>query len=267
MKRFLGWAAGLALGLTLGATSARAGNITPCSYGTNCGWSVSIDGVEVGRGLFTVGEKGELGLADHEGHPIDSAVLGNAVGDAQIRIDSVAGNIDPELLFSLSATNSSGAPRTYSAAFSLPLGGLPEPIDSSAEVGITLTPPSTGSVTLLPTSGVGRIVDSQDIRFSPFASVDKGVDVGLGGTATGDGNPLTPDTQFFFDSQVSSIHAGLGPYDLMSVVVAFGLTGNGAAALSGRVTQVVPEPAALVLLGVGLSATALLRRRRSALSK
>jgi hypothetical protein len=81
---------------------------------------------------------------------------------------------------------------------------------------------------------------------NPFASVDKGVDVGTGLSNGSQGTILS------FESASGSITSG-GPYDLMSVIVAFGLTDQTGVGFSGLVQQTpVPVPAAVWLFGSGL---------------
>jgi hypothetical protein len=172
---------------------------------------------------------------------------GTIIGDGYtFYLDGVSGNIDPVLGFGLGATNTSGAIKNFAFAFSLPLGGLPAPLATYAEIGTTLTAFSSAGGSVFPTSGTGKIVDSQDIVVNPFASVDKGVDVGTGLSNGSQGTILS------FESASGSITSG-GPYDLMSVIVAFGLTDQTGVGFSGLVQQTpVPVPAAVWLFGSGL---------------
>jgi hypothetical protein len=164
-------------------------------------------------------------------------------------------------VFGVGATNNTNAVAVFAFVFNLPLGGFPTPIVADSALGTTLTAPSDANATVFPTLGVGKIVDSQDLRFDPFVSVDKGVDIGdrltdpAGGVST-----LRNELEF------GSINSG-GPFDLMTVVVAFGLTDDSLTAgsgvgFSGRVTQ-IPEPGTIVLLGAGLFGLAWLRRQQT----
>jgi hypothetical protein len=176
-------------------------------------------------------------------------------------LTSFSGHVDPEIVFGVGATNNSGVVKTFAFIFNLPLGGFPEPIVSSAQLGTTLTAPSDADASVFPVLGVGKIVDSQDINLTTFANVDKGVDIG---------DPLTAaagTTEIRVENASGGINLGLGPYDLMTVTIAFGLTDNGTAAsgvgFSGRVTQ-VPEPGTALLLGIGVLGLAWTRRRLQA---
>ncbi len=246
----LGVAAAL---LLLGAASPTWAGSIECDPEV-CNWSISVDFEEVAGGTFEIDEDGDVTL---EGDA-------TAEGDGYtVGIDSFSGNVDPEIVFGLGATNTSNNPLTYSFSFSLPIGGLEVPITTFAELGTTLTPPSggTGSATVFPILGVEKIVDSQDISFNPFESIDKGVDIGDAFTATG-GTDVRVETE-------SGVILTGGPYDLMTVVVAFGLTdedpGDPGAGVgfSGKVIQELPEPATTVLLGAAFLGYLATVRRRS----
>lgn len=235
----------LGLALLLWAGPAAAGSI-PCEVNT-CGWSISVGGTEMMSGSYDIDADGNLSLA---------APVSMTTANFEIGISSISGNTDPEIVFSASASNTSGGPLTFAFAFSLPLGGFSGLVDTYAELGQTLTAPTGGGDLLMyPTLGGGLIVDSQDIRFSPFDSKDKDVDVGDALTA------LDGSTELDLDTASSQITLAGGGYDVMSVVVAFGLDRDGEVGLSGRVRQTLaPEPGTALLLGLGVIAFAIRRR-------
>jgi len=244
------------------SSAATAGSV-PCTDYGQCGWGITVDGVYSKWGTFQIDSDGNIvGL---NGDPTYTS----ADGLVTAGISSISGNVDPEIVFGVGGTNNSSAPVSFAFSFSLPITGLTAPIYTESALGVTLTTggsfPTVGH--LYPTSGTGFIVDSQDIRISPFQTVDKGVDIGdaLDDPAGG----LSTLSNAF---KSSSILSG-GPFNTMSVIVAFGLAddnqivgspGSVGAGLSGRVKQlpiIVPEPAALLLLGASLAALAGFRRR------
>lgn len=227
--------------------TAAAGPI-PCDPAT-CGWSISVDGVEVMSGAYDIDADGNVSLP--------SAVQMTGA-DFDVSITDIGGNVDPEITFGLGATNNSGGPKAFAFAFSLPLGGFSGLIDTEAALSMTLTAPTTNDLNLAPTSGTGFVADSQDIRFSPFSSVDKGVDIG--GALFDAAGGLATVTNELKTSQILLSGAG---YDVMSVVIGFVLDDNGGVGMSGRVTQtLVPEPGTAFLMGLGLVALSRSGRRR-----
>ena len=196
--------------------------------------------------------------ADADGN-ISFGGTGTISGDGYtVSLDSMSGNIDPVLGFGLGATNTSGSLKTFAFAFSLPLGGLSAPLNTAASLGTTLTAFTSSGGSVFATSGTGKIVDSQDIVINPFASVDKGVDIGAGLSINAQGTVVNSE------NAVGSISSG-GPFDIMSVVVAFGLTDNTGVGFSGFVEQTaVPVPAAVWLFGSGLLGLIGVARRKTA---
>jgi hypothetical protein len=249
------------MGIALtGLVSSQAGAGSIACEPDVCGWSVSVDGDEVASGFFKIDDEGEIEL-DKEDIDIEGE-------DFRAQISSFSGEVDPEIVFGVGATNSSNAAKVFAFVFNIPLGGFNfgNAIATEAALGTTLTASSQSDATLFPTLGVGKIVDSQDIQFNPFLSVDKGVDIGdplvdpAGGLST-----LRNELENGF------IAAG-NSFDLMTVTIAFGLVSDDQAlgiadqvgvGFSGRVTQVpVPEPTTGSLLVLGLGGLAWCGRRR-----
>jgi len=228
-------------------SSAWGGTVSGCTADT-CTWEISVDGVSVMTGMYTADADGNISFGG-------TTISGDGY---TVSLDSMSGNIDPVLGFGLGATNTSGGIKTFAFAFSLPLGGLSAPLNTTASLGTTLTAFTSAGGSVFATSGTGKIVDSQDIALSPFASVDKGVDIGAGLSTSTMGTVVTSE------NAAGSISSG-GPFDLMSVVVAFGLTDNTGVGFSGYVEQtVVPVPAAIWLFGSGLLGLIGIARRKAA---
>jgi hypothetical protein len=214
--------------------------------------SITVDGQVVASGSFLVDdETGDISLGDPIG-------VDTGPGGYSASITTLSGNTDPFIIFGVGATNNTGGLLTFGFAFSMPIS-LAEPITADASVSYSLTDGAGDGATLFPTSGTGKVVDSQDIRLSPFLSTDKGVDVGDACTVMGAGahncGPYTAGPTVF------GVPGG-PTYDLMSVIVAFGLTAHDAAGVSGRVSQEVPEPGTLLLLGAGLLGLSVSGRKR-----
>jgi hypothetical protein len=156
---------------------------------------------------------------------------------------------DPVLFFSASATNLSSIPLAYSFAFNVPLTpSLLGPINSHAELGITLTDGFNNGATVQPVVPGGSLLTSYDL-FSNGSPISKNVDIGslfsiLSGTGT---------TTFSANGQLTCGQ----PCVTMSAILSFTLTPQDAAGFSGRIVQTpVPLPAALWLFGGGLAGVA-----------
>lgn len=235
------------------AATATLGDVARACTGDAeaCGAVFRIDGNEVGRVGFAVDPK--TGAFTVESQTFETQ-------GATWTLNSASGNIDPFVLFSFGATNTSLTSKTYSAAFSLPIS-LTGPVDASARVSYSLSAgsnPAASGATLFPTSGTGKVVDSQDIRISPFDNKDKGVDVGDPFSVL---EGATGNSPVFTAANLLSLSGA--PYDLMSVIVSFGLTGDSAAGLSGEVVQTpIPEPGTWALMLAGLVGLVAVARRR-----
>jgi hypothetical protein len=244
--------------------SAQAGSLE-CNTPQDCGWMLQVNGEMQANGTFVIDEAGNVSLPDGPVQVTDpqgewTATVGENPFDPDF--PGFGGNVDPELVFGLGATNNSNAVAVFAFAFNLPLGGFgPPTIKAEAALGTTLTAPSDANATVFPVLGVGKIVDSQDFD-AAFNSFDKGVDIGDRLTDPA-GGVSTLRNEFV----TSNILSGQGPFELMTVTVAFGLTDDSLTAgsgvgFSGRVTQ-IPEPGTIVLLGAGLFGLAWLRRQQT----
>jgi hypothetical protein len=241
----------LVLAFTAGR-SAWAGTVSGCTEQT-CTWEIFVDGATVMTGSY---------VSDPETGDISFGGTGDIIGEGYIvSLDGMSGNIDPVLGFGLGASNTSGSIKTFAFAFSLPLGGLTAPptINTNSQLGTTLTAFTGAGGSVFPTLGGGNIVDSQDIMINPFVSVDKGVDIGAGLSVVGMGTATN------IENAASSIVSG-GPFDIMSVTVAFGLADQTGVGFSGFVQQTpVPIPPAVWLFGSGLlGLVGISRRKKSA---
>lgn len=246
----------------MGARSASAGAIIGCSQG--CSVQILVNGSVEGTGEFIVDENtGEIYFPSYLGVTSPEIDPETQLPTWSAYVASVGGNQDPFLTFGVGASNNSPNPVTFGFAFSLPIN-FPEPISASASVSYSLTDGAGDGATLFPTSGTGFVVDSQDIRLTPFLTQDKGVDVGdvcavtvVGGGATTCGP--------YNAGPVNWGSVGGPTYNLMSVNVGFGLTSRDAAGVSGSVRQdPIPEPGTVGLLGLGIAGLAVLRRRLNA---
>lgn len=164
---------------------------------------------------------------------------------------------DPVLFFSASATNVSLVPLAYSFAFNVPLTpSLLGPINSHANLGITLTDGFSNGATVQPVVPGGSLLTSYDL-FSNGGSISKNVDIGsLFSIPSGTGT-----TTFSANGQLTCGQ----PCVTMAAVLSFTLTPQDAAGFSGRVVQTpVPLPAALWLFGSGVIGLAGFRRQQKA---
>jgi hypothetical protein len=240
-----------------------------CSEGAGCGVTFSIDGTQVGTISVSVDAK-TGNIITNEGAGTFWLNDEQTVGISGV---SMGGNVDPTLIWAFSAINTSSIARSFSAAFNAPL--VPnwtagQVIQAYGDVAYTLTAPNGGTINAVNFSddieGASAAVD--DKTFGEYtvvnyfdltttgAPVDKGVDVGFtfskaaGGSVT---SPVYSDTATF-----------VAPATLttMSAVVAFSLTPNTSAGLSGMLVQSVPEPESYALVVSGLAVVGAMAARR-----
>ncbi len=231
-----------------------------CDTISECGWELRVyplggnpQTALLYQGNFAIDAEGGVSLA-----PGTETLY--ELPDFTFQVDDVSGHVDPEIRYGFSATNNSVAPLIFAMNFNLPLDGATEPLDSYAEVAITLQRPIDAAAQVFPVSGTGFIVDSQDIRLDPFANVDKGVDL------VGSDFVVPVDSQFrvdtLFESATSIVdEPGDNSYDIMTTLITFGLSPGAIVTFNGLTRQEVPEPSAALLLGLALAGGAWLRRR------
>jgi len=243
--------------------SASAG-VVDCTDASSCGITVKIGSDTVGSGVFNVSD-GKIAIdpvqwiENNRGWVNNNGILTFTSDGQVVSLNSFSGAVDPSIIYGVGATNNSNTNNaTYSFSFNTPLNGLKEPINASSFITTTLAPDPTKvqTGTMFTTSGTGFIADSQDIN-AAFKSVDKGVDIGTNCTLASPGGSCGS----FSKSAV--LNTGDGPYDTMSLIVAFGLSPNTAGTVSGNVIQVaVPEPSTYALIMAGLSFVGFVARRR-----
>jgi hypothetical protein len=229
------------------ASTASAGAILDCGpSGQACGISVSIEGIQVASGTYTIDpDTGALSLA--------SPVEGSS-GTSSASVTNVFGNADPILGFGIGASTGAVG-NAFSITLTLPIA-LSGSINADSSIAYTLTALSAAGAQLTPLFGNTLIGQELDTSIGGLSPLNKGVDAGdtfffVGGPATNTSPVYTASNVFIGDLQ----------YDLMSLTVAFSLSPNTTAGLSGFVQQQIPEPTTGLLLGLGLVFVA--RRRQS----
>jgi hypothetical protein len=193
--------------------------------------------------------------AEADTYSLAGPVTYEVTGMGSLMIGNAQAIPDPLLLFSASATNLTANPLAYSFAFNTPLiPNLLGPVDSYAELGLTLTDGLNNGATVQPTLPGGTMLTSFDL-YENGTPISKNVDVGnlfsiVGGTG---------GTSF---TKTGSLTCGEACVT-MSAILSFTLTGQDAVAFTGKVIQVsaVPIPAAVWLFGSGVVALAGLARR------
>jgi hypothetical protein len=227
------------------ASHATASTIDCGADGSACGISLSIEGTEVATGTYQIDSTtGALSLA--------SPVQGS-LGTSSVSVNDINGNADPILGFGIGASTG-GVGNAFSITLTLPIA-LTGPLNANSSIQYTLTALSVAGAQLTPLFGKTLIGQELDTSIGGLPPLNKGVDAGdtfffVGGPATNASPVYTASNVLIGDLQ----------YDLMSLTVAFQLSPETTAGLSGFVQQ-IPEPSTGLLLGLGL--VVLARRRQS----
>ena len=246
MKRFGLVMMGAALGVYLSSASAFAVTVQPP-------WPTMT--VQIGSETISLNPTFNFDQT-LDRFTLAAPVTATASNGSSLTISNAYAIPDPVLFFSASATNLTANPLSYSFAFNAPLvPNLFGPINSHAELGVSLTDGVNNGATVQPSLPGGAMLTSFDL-YANGTPISKNVDIGnlfsiLSGTGT---------TSSSADNQLVCNQACV----TMSALLAFTLTDNDSVAFSGKVVQVapVPLPAAAWFFGSGLLGLAGVLRRK-----
>ena len=216
--------------------------------------------LQIGSESFDVGSSLWSYDATKDTFSLTGPFMATAGNGSTFTIGSAEAIPDPLLFFAGSATNNTNAPLSYSIAFNSPLlPNLLGPVDSHAELGLTLTDGLNDGATVQPTTPGGKMLNSFDL-YSTGTPISKNVNIGdLFSILSGTGG-----TTFSADNSLVCGQACV----TMSAIMSFTLTGQDAVGFSGKVVQVapVPLPAAAFLFGSGLLGLAGALRKKLSLA-
>jgi len=271
-RKFAATLAAIVLPLAAGYSTIASANITECTNASNCGVTYMVGGDIIGATNWIIGANGTLtlntaallalpGWTETPGGGVSwsNATPGNPTPTLKFDVITNRAQADPTITFGYSLDNDSGAAVAFSANQFLPIKGLSGQIATHSELNTTVVPdtsaPGVTSGSVVPTSGTGFIADSQDIRNSPFSSLDKGVDIGGPCTKTTTGACTETPKDSFLNLD--------GTYDTMNVNIGFQVSEHTVGQVAGLVRQtVVPEPSSYGLMLAGLAFAGFVTRRR-----
>ncbi len=253
-KKFAGWFTAMVLLAAPAAhVAAEPGTSTnpDCASGL-CTWSVAVNSTEVLAGEYVASADGSLYVPAQQTRT-------ELLDGSFAALNSLSGNIDPILGFSLSA-GTGAAGKNFSFAFSLPIA-LAGAITANSSVSYSLTSLSAAGAQITPL--FGSLVQAQEVDTSVAGLAPLSIGADAGGLFSFTGGPLTLNSPVY---TASSSFVGSLQYDLMSVIVSFALSPYSQVGISGFVQQVsaVPEPGGLALMLFGVVAATVARRKRHA---
>jgi len=181
---------------------------------------------------------------------------------------TVSGNVstqgDPFVSYGVAFNNNSGGDLTFSLGIFDPMGGIASPTTVYASYSGSGTDVGGDGFSILPIypdlDGDG-IAEIQTTILD--GTISAGVDVGQG-HVFGPGFPGHSNDLGTYSSGPMAGPAG-GPWNSLGVNIGLALSGEDIATVNGYssiATNPVPEPASLLLMGLGLTATAFVARRR-----